>query len=269
MRNTGRPPTLAPSAMDGRLVLVPSRLRELGFVLGASTLIPLWIAALPLLVVLLLAALTESGVIWAVFWVGLGLMVLAVLGLALALTVRLSITMVRWIEFRPQGHAVALVIMGFLRPSTIAASDLQRIVVLERLQAGRRKSITLVLHTSAGTVHCEPARTSPLRTLSTQTLIDLLARQLGPAGAPVEYRSKADRSFPCPDEWWSDSQLAALWRVPAGTVDEVAAHHGVRRYQYTPRTSAAYSAHTTVTVYDPARALEVAAELRENADNAS
>ncbi|MFJ8113746.1 hypothetical protein [Streptomyces sp. NPDC096132] len=246
----------------GRLVFVPSRVRELGVALGASVVVPLWIAAPLLLVALLVAVLTDSGPVWAIVWVGLGLTVLSVTGLALALMITMSTTMVRWIEFRPQGDATQLVVARFLRSSTVAAADLQRVVVVERLRTGRRKSITVVLHTRGGTVDCEPALLAPLSQVDTEALLGWLTSQLGPAQTAVEHRTEVDRNFLCPDEWWTPSDLSALWHVPVGAVDELAARHGIRSYQYTPRGAATYG-DKTKTVYDPARAHEVAEELRE------
>jgi len=251
------------TAAGERLVFVPSRVREFGVALGASVVVPLWVATPLLLVTLVVAALTQSGAVWAIVWVVLGLTVLAVIGLALALLFTVSTTMVRWIEFRPQGRATQLVIARFLRSSTVAAADLQRVLVVERLRLGERKSIAVVLETRAGTVDCEPAFRAPLSQVDTGALLDWLTGQLGPAQAAVEYRKEVDRNFLCPDEWWTQSDVAALWHVPAGAVDELAARHGVRSHQYTPRAAATYSAANTMTVYDPARAHEVAEELRE------
>ncbi|GAB7109750.1 hypothetical protein JCM4814A_80650 [Streptomyces phaeofaciens JCM 4814] len=216
-----------------------------------------------LLLTLVVAALTGSGLVWAIIWVGLWLTVLAVIGLALALTGMMSTTMVRWIEFRPQQNATQLVIARFLRSSTVATADLQRVVVVERLRLGQRKSITVVLHTRGGTVDCEPALLAPLSQVETEALLDWLTSQLGPAQAAVEHRTEVDRNFLCPDQWWTPSDLAALWHVPVSAVDELAVRHGIRSYQYTPRGAATYSAHRTMTVYDPSRAHEVAEELRE------
>ena len=251
------------TATGERLVFVPSRVRESGVALGASVVVPLWIATPLLLVTLVVAALTRSGAVWAIVWVVLGLTVLAVIGLALALLVTVSTTMVRWIEFRPQGKTTQLVIARFLRSSTVAVADLQRVVVVERLRLGERKSLAVMLETREGTVKCEPAFRAPLSQADTGALVDWLTGQLGPAQAAVDYRKEVDRNFLCPDEWWTQSDLAALWHVPADAVDELAAHHGVRSHRYTPRAFAMYSPARTMTVYDPARAHEVAEEVRE------
>lgn len=225
--------------------------------------VPLCIAAPLLLLTLVVAALTESGLVWAIVWVGLGFTALAVIGLSLALTGTMSTTMVRWIEFRRQENATQLVIAHFLRSSTVAAADLQRVVVVERLRLGQRKSITVVLHMRGGTVDCEPAFLAPLSQVDTEALLNWLTSQLGPAQAAVEHRTEVDRNFLCPDQWWTPSDLAALWHVPVSAVEELAVHHGIRSYQYTPRGAATYSADKTMTVYDPSRAHEVAQELRE------
>ena len=251
------------TAAGGRLVFVPSRVREFGVALGASVAVPLWIAAPLLLPALMVAVVTGSGLVWAILWVGLGLTVLAVIGLALALIFMMSTTMVRWIEFRLQGNAKQLVIAYFLRSLTVAAADLQRVVVVERLRVGQRKSIQVVLHTPAGTVECEPGFQAPMSQVGTEALLDWLTSQLGPAQVVVEYRTEVDRNFLCPDEWWTPSDLAALWHVPVGVVDELAVRHGIRSYQYTPRGAAMYSADKVTTVYDPARAHEVAEKLRK------
>ncbi|MFD6183139.1 hypothetical protein [Streptomyces goshikiensis] len=250
------------TAAGDRLVFVPSRVREFGVTLGGSVMVPLWIAAPLLLPMLVIAVLTESGLLWAIVWVGLGLTALAVIGLALALMFTVSATMVRWIEFRPQENAKQLVIARSLRSSIVAAADLQRVVVVEGLKLGQRKSLKVVLHTGGGTVECEPGFQAPMSQVDTEALRAWLTSQLGSAGVAVEYRAKVDRNFACPEEWWTRSHLAALWHVPVGAVDELAVRHGVRSYHYTPRAMALYSPATTVTVYDPDRAYEVAEELR-------
>lgn len=224
--------------------------------------VPLWVAAPLLLPMLVIAVLTESGLLWAIVWVGLGLTALAVIGLSLALMFTVSATMVRWIEFRPQGNAKQLVIARSLRSSIVAAADLQRILVVEGLRLGQRKSLQVVLHTRDGTVQCEPGFRAPMSQVGAEALLAWLNSQLGSVGVAVEYLAKVDRNFACPDEWWTRSHLAALWHVPVGAVDELAVRHGVRSYQYTPRTMALYSPTKTVTVYDPDRAYEVAEELR-------
>ncbi|MDQ0688658.1 hypothetical protein QFZ56_007621 [Streptomyces achromogenes] len=250
------------TAAGGRLVFVPSRVREFGVTLGGSVMVPLWVATPLLLPMLVIALLTESGLLWAIVWAGLGLTALAVIGLALALTFTVSATMVRWIEFRPQGNAKQLVIARSLRSSTVAAADLRRIVVVEELRLGQRKSLQVVLHTRGGTVQCGPGFQAPMSRIGAEALLAWLTSQLGSADVAVEYLAKVDRYFACPEEWWTRSHLAALWHVPVGAVDELAVRHGVRSYQYTPRAMALYSPAKTVTVYNPDRAYEVAEELR-------
>ncbi|MGC0406535.1 hypothetical protein RKD27_009179 [Streptomyces sp. SAI-126] len=250
------------TAAGGRLVFVPSRIREFGVALGGSALVPLWVATPLLLPMLVIALLTESGLLWAIVRIGLGLTVLAVIGLALALMFTVSATMVRWIEFRPRGEAKQLVIARFLRSSIVAAADLQRVVVVEGLKLGQRKSIQVVLHTRSGTVQCEPGFRAPMSQVDAEALLAWLTSQLASAGVAVEHLAKVDRNFACPEEWWTPSHLAAQWHVPVGVVDELAVRHGVRSYQYTPRAMALYSPAESVTVYDPDRAYEVAEELR-------
>lgn len=224
--------------------------------------VPLWVAAPLLLPMLVIALLTESGLLWVIVRVGLGLTALAVIGLSVALMFTVSATMVRWIEFRPQGNAKQLVIARSLRSSTVAAADLQRIVVVEELRLGQRKSLHMVLHTRDGTLQCEPGFQAPMSQVDAEALLAWLTSQLGSAGAAVEYLAEVDRNFACPEEWWTPTHLAALWHVHVGAVDELAVRHGVRSYQYTPRATALHSPATTVTVYDPDRAYEVAEELR-------
>ncbi|MFI1508828.1 hypothetical protein [Streptomyces sp. NPDC020597] len=254
------------TADGGRLVFVPSRVRQFGVTLGGSVLVPLWVATPLLLPVLVIAVLTEYRLLWAIVWVGLGLTALAVIGLALALMVTVSATMVRWIEFRPQGNAKHLVIARCLRSSIVPAADLRRIVVVEGLKLGRRESLQVELHTRGETVQCEPGFQAPISQVDTEALLTWLTSQLGSAGAAVEYLAKVDRNFACPGEWWTRSHLAALWHVPVDAVDELAVRHGVRSHRYTPRAMALYSPATTVTVYDPGRAYEVSEELRAEGD---
>ncbi|MFD5088939.1 hypothetical protein ACFVYP_33950 [Kitasatospora sp. NPDC058201] len=251
------------TASGERLVFVPRRIQELGLALGGGVMVPLWIAAPILLPVLLVAALTGSGLLWAVLWAGLGLAVVAVIALATAMVFVSAATMVRWIEFRPQGDAARVVIARLLRSSTVSAAGLQRVVVIERLRLGRRKSIAVVLHTREGAaVKCEPAFRAPLCEVRTEALIDWLTARLGPTSVAVEHRTEVDREFLYPDEWWTGSDLAALWHVPVSAVDELATRHGVRSRRYTPRAGAMYSAPEAVTVYHPGRAHEVAGALR-------
>lgn len=224
--------------------------------------VPLWMATPLLLPMLVIAVLTESGLLWAIVWVGLGLTALAVIGLALALMFTVSATMVRWVEFRPQGNAKELVIARSLRSSIVAAADLRRVVVVEGTRLGQRKSLTVVLHTRGGTVECEPGFQSPMSQVDAEVLLAWLTSQLGSAGVAVEYRAEVDRNFACPGEWWTRSHLAALWHVPVGAVDELAVRHGVRSYRHTPRATVMHSPAKTVTVYDPDRAYEVAEDLR-------
>ncbi|MFE3032362.1 hypothetical protein ACFXKY_11985 [Streptomyces canus] len=254
--------TATATAAGGRLVFVPSRVREFGATLGGSVLVPVWVAAPLLLPMLVITLVTESALLWAIVWVGLGLTALAVIGLALALMVTVSATMVRWIEFRPEGNAKHLVIARSLRSSVVAAADLQRVVVVEGLRLGQRKSIQVVLHTRGGPVQCEPGFQAPMSHVDAEALLAWLTTELGSAGVAVEYLAKVDRNFVCPDEWWTPSHLAAQWDVPVGAVDELAVRHGVRSYQYTPRAMALHSPAETVTVYDPGQAYEVAEELR-------
>lgn len=255
------PPTgvVSATAAGARLVFVPSRLRELGVALGSSVLIPLWIAAPLLLAFLVVVLLTQSAVAWALFWIVLGLTVLAVVGLIVGLMWVVPATMVRWIEFRPHDSATHLVIARFLRSSTVAAADLERIVVVERFRLGQRKSIKVVLHTGrGGEIACEPAFRAPVCLADTEGLLAWLTSRLGSDRAVVEYQKEIDQNFCCPDEWWTPSALAALWQVPVSAVDELADRHGIRNYRYTPRGAA----RDTVTVYHPGRAHEVAEQLR-------
>ena len=224
--------------------------------------VPLWMATPLLLPMLVIAVLTESGLLWAIVWVGLGLTALAVIGLAVALMFTVSATMVRWIEFRPQRNAKQLVIARSLRSSIVSAADLRSVVVVEGLRLGQRKSLKVVLHTRGGTVECEPGFQAPMSQVGAEALLAWLTSQLGSAGVAVEYRATVDRNFACPEEWWTRSHLAALWHVPVGAVDELAVRHDVRSYQYTPRAMAMHSPAKTVTVYDPGRAYEVAEDLR-------
>ncbi|MFE0459471.1 hypothetical protein ACFW1A_09450 [Kitasatospora sp. NPDC058965] len=250
------------AAAGPRLVFVPGRFRQVGYDFGASVLVPLWIAAPLLAVTLALAALFGAGVIWGVFWAVLGLTALAVIVLGAGVAFPAVVTMVRWIEFRSSGSATQLVVAGFLRSSTLAVTDLQRVVVSERLRLGRRASVTVVLHTTGGPVDCEPGLFSPLSQVGTDLLVEWLTEQLDPAGVPVELRSDVRQRFVCPDEWWTRSELAARWQVPVSAVDGLAARHGVRGYRYTPRAAAMSSPHSVVTVYDPGRAHEVAEAVR-------
>lgn len=153
-------------------------------------------------------------------------------------------------------------IARFLRSSTMAMADLQRVVVIERLSLGQRQSIKVVLHTGSETVECEPGTSAPLSRVDAQALTDWLTEQLGRGQVAVERQTEVKRDFLRPDEWWTPSRTAELWGVPVGEVDRIAAQRGVETYGYTPRGAAMYSPGTSVTVYDPGRAYEVAEELR-------
>ncbi|MFD6889584.1 hypothetical protein [Streptomyces sp. NPDC059957] len=78
----------------------------------------------------------------------------------------------------------------------------------------------------------------------------------------VERQTEVKRDFLRPDGWWTRPHTAELWRVPVGEVDGMAAQRGVESHRYTPRVNAMYSPGTSVTVYDPGRAYDVAEELR-------
>ncbi|WP_157850865.1 hypothetical protein [Streptomyces exfoliatus] len=169
---------------------------------------------------------------------------------------------VRWVELRPLGNPSQVVIARFLRSSTMAMADLQRVVVIERLSLGQRQSIKVVLHTGSETVECEPATSAPLSPVDAQTLTGWLTEQLGQVQVPVERQTEVKRDFLRPDAWWTRSHTAELWRVPVGEVDGMAAQRGVESYRYTPRAGAMSSPGTSVTVYDPGRAYDVAEELR-------
>ncbi|MFJ7158187.1 hypothetical protein ACIQUQ_25070 [Streptomyces sp. NPDC101118] len=247
------------TAAGERLVFVPRRVWELGteFVLGVLT--PPVIAVPFLIPVLGIALGTGS---WVILRVALGLIALAITVFVPTVIFTTLTEAVRWIEFRPHGSTQQLVIAYFLRSSTVAAADLERVVLSEEFKAGQRKSLEVVLHTRGGTVECKPGTLSPMSRVGAEALLDWLTSRLGPAGIAVEHRTKIDRSFVCPDEWYSEASLAALWNVPAGEVDKLVVRHGVRTYTFTPRASALYSPTTTTTVYDPAEAHDVAEVLR-------
>ncbi|WP_371619916.1 hypothetical protein [Streptomyces sp. NBC_00454] len=245
-----------------RLLFVPSRARELAVGLGGSIVVPPKVAAPLLLAALVPAVIWGDSLFWGSFWVLLALTVVAVIVLAVAMTyVTVSLT-VRWVEFRPLGNPAQLVIARFLRSSTMAMADLQRVVVIERLSLGQRQSIKVVLHTGSETVECEPGTFTPLSRVDAQALTDWLTEQLGQVQVAVERQTQVKRDFLRPDEWWTPSHTAELWRVPTDEVDAIAAQRGVEIYQYTPRAAAMYSPGTSVTAYDPGRAYEVAEELR-------
>ncbi|MGW1764654.1 hypothetical protein ACWCQL_11355 [Streptomyces sp. NPDC002073] len=141
-------------------------------------------------------------------------------------------------------------------------ADLQRVVVIERLSLGQRQSIKVVLHTRSQRVECEPATSAPLSRVDAQALTSWLTEQRGRVHVAVEHQREVKRDFLRPDEWWTQSHTAELWGVSVGEVDGIAARRGVETYGYTPRAAAMYSPGTSVTVYDPGRAYEVAEELR-------
>ncbi|MGW6706700.1 hypothetical protein ACWGDE_17665 [Streptomyces sp. NPDC054956] len=253
---------VVPLTAGWRLLVVPSRVRELAAGLGASVLVPPVVVAPLLLPALGVAAITGSSLVWGGFWVLLVLTVLAVTVLTVA-GVYFTVTMsVRWIELRPLGSPAQVVIARFLRSSTMEMADLRRVVVIERLSLGQRKSIEVVLHTRSETVKCEPATSAPLARVDAQALTDWLTEQLGRFQVAVERQTEVKRDFLRPDEWWTASHIAELWGVSVGEVDGIAARRGVETYGYTPRAAAMYSPGTSVTVYDPGRAYEVAEELR-------
>ncbi|WP_329162280.1 hypothetical protein OHA63_35095 [Streptomyces anulatus] len=253
---------VSPVTAGWRLLFVPSRTRELAVALGGSIMLPAMFAAPFLLAALVAAAITGNSFFWGSFWVLLALTVVAVILLAVGLMYVAASTMVRWVEFHPLGNPAQVVIARFLRSSTMAMADLQRVVVIERLSLGQRRSIKVVLHTDSEKVECEPAAFAPLGRVDAQALTDWLTEQLGGSQVAVERQTEVQRDFVRPDGWWTPSHTAELWRVPVGEVDGIAAQRGVEIYRYTPRAAAMYSPATTATVYDPGRAYEVAEELR-------
>lgn len=253
---------VSPVRAGWRLLFVPSRARELATALGGSIMVPSVVAAPLLLAALVAAVVSGNSLFWGSFWVLLALTVVAVIVLIVAMVyVTLSLT-VRRVELRTLGTPAQVVIARFLRSSTMAMADLQRVVVIERLSLGQRQSIKVVLHTGSEKVECEPARSTPLSRVDAQALTGWLTEQLGQFQVVVERQTEVKRDFLRPDEWWTPAHTAALWRVPVGEVDGMAAQRGVERYRYTPRAHAMYSPATSVTVYDPGRAYEVAEELR-------
>ncbi|MEU2119539.1 hypothetical protein ABZ567_28740 [Streptomyces sp. NPDC016459] len=253
---------VAPVTAGWRLLFMPSRVRELAVALGGSVMVPSVVGGPLLLAALVVAVISGSSLVWGGFWVLLALTVVAVIVLTVAMMyVTVSMT-VRWVEFRPLGDPAQVVIARFLRSSTMAMADLQRVVVIERLSLGQRQSIKVVLHTRSETVECEPAAFAPLARVDAQALTSWLTEQLGRSQVAVERQTVVKRNFLRPDEWWTPSHTAELWQVPVGEVDGIAAQRGVEIYGYTPRAAAMYSPATTVTVYDPGRAYEVAEELR-------
>ncbi|OEJ21551.1 hypothetical protein AS594_39120 [Streptomyces agglomeratus] len=243
-------------------MFVRSRGRELATALGGSIMVPPVVAAPLLLAALVPAVVWGNALIWGIFWVLLTLTVVAVVVLAAAMLFATVSLTVRWVELRPLGTPAQFVIARFLRSSTTAMADLRRVVVIERLRLGQRRSIKVVFHTRSETVECEPAPFAPLSRVDAQELTGWLTEQLGQAQVPVERQTEVQRDSLRPDEWWTPSHTAQLWRVPVGEVDGIAAQRGVEIYRYTPRTSAMYSPGTSVTVYDPGRAYDVAEELR-------
>ncbi|MFF7295552.1 hypothetical protein [Streptomyces sp. NPDC008265] len=242
------------TAAGARLVFVPSRVRAVGFAIGSSILVPVWIAAPLLLAFLFVILLTDSPAAWALLWIVVGLTVLAVAGLILG-TAWLATAAVRWVEFRPREDPTQVAVAGFLRSERIPVADLERIVVVERFRLGERKSITVVLDRGRGwTTECEPVYPAPVSRVDTRVLLEWLNGRVGAGRTSVEYRKETDQNFSCPADWWTQADLAALWRVPAGAVDELAERHGVRVYRYTPRGAMT----ETVSVYHPGRAYEVA-----------
>ncbi|MEV8533988.1 hypothetical protein [Streptomyces sp. NPDC051211] len=245
-----------------RLVFVRSRGRELATALGGSIMVPPVVAAPLLLAALVPAVVWGNALLWGSFWVLLTLTVVAVVVLAAAMLFATVSLTVRWVELRPLGTPAQVVIARFLRSSTMAMADLQRVVVIERLSLGQRQSIKVEFHTRSETVECEPAKSAPLSRVDAQALTDWLTEQLGQVQVAVERQTEVKQDFLRPDEWWTRSHTAELWRVPVGEVDGIAAQRGVEIYRYTPRANAMYSPGTSVTVYDPGRAYEVAEELR-------
>ncbi|MEU9856344.1 hypothetical protein [Streptomyces sp. NPDC047974] len=253
---------VVPVTAGWRLLFVPNRARELAGALGASVMVPPVVAAPLLLPALAVAVITGSSLVWGGFWVLLALTVVAVIVLTVAATYFTATMSVRWVELRPLGSPAQVVIARFLHSSTMAMADLQRVVVIERLSLGQRQSIKVVLHTRSQTVECEAATSAPLFRVDAQALTSWLTEQLGRAHVAVEHQREVKRDFLRPDEWWTPSHTAELWGVSVGEVDGIAARRGVETYGYTPRAAAMYSPGTSVTVYDPGRAYEVAEELR-------
>ncbi|GLX31925.1 MULTISPECIES: PrgI family protein [Streptomyces] len=247
------------TAAGERLVFVPHRIREVGtdIVLGAVT--PP-VIAVPVLIPILGVALGTG--FWAILWAAFGLIALAMIVVVPAAIFMTLTEKVRWIEFRPHGSTEEIVIAYFLRSSTVATADLQRVVLSERFGKARAKSLDVVLHTRGGKVECKPGVLSPMSRVSAEALLDWLTSRLGPAGTAVEHRTEIDRSAVRPDGWYSEADLAALWNVPADEVDKLVVRHGIDTYTFTPRAAALYSPAGTTTVYDPAGAHEVAEKLR-------
>lgn len=244
-----------------RLEVVPHPVRELlGMLFGGVVLVPL--IGLPfVLPSLLVAYFSGYTLVWGLVWAELVVLGLAAVVVVVAGVVRAPME-VRWVGFRPEHDPPQVEIARLMHRSTLAMDDLRWVTVLERTKLGQRKSITVSLHTTGGTVEGTPSASAPLMRVDAQALTEWLTSELAPCGVEVEYRTEAQKTFQCPEEWLPGGQLAALWKVPPEAVRENAALHGVKSHTYTPRVSAMYNPGNTVTVYDPAHVHEVAETLR-------
>ncbi|MFJ5234471.1 hypothetical protein ACIQBJ_31770 [Kitasatospora sp. NPDC088391] len=257
-----RSPDPAAGSAEQRLVFVPSRLRELGLAVGGGVLLPLWVAGPLMLGFALMSVFTGSGIGWALCWGTLVLAALAVLVMTALLLATVVSTTVRWIEFCGTGGAAHLAVARFFRVRTVPPGGLERVVVVERLRLGDRRSVAVVLHLDGEKLTCAPGFGAAVDRVGTGTLVDWLTERAGALGAAVELRTEVERSFVCPEEWWTPEQLAAHWRVPVAEVAGLAGRYDVRAHRYEPRAGALHSPGRTVVVYDPGRAYEVAERLR-------
>jgi hypothetical protein len=171
---------------------------------------------------------------------------------------------IRWVEF-PIGHGPAHIICaGGLRghrSRTIATTDLQRVVLEERLKLGQLVGRKVILHARDDRQVTCAANSFALKTVSTDDLAEWLRERLRPLGVPLQH-VQHEAEFTCPDEWYTQGTVAALWQVPVDEVDPTARKRGIPTYTYTPRAFAMHSPQRTVVIYHPGRVHQVANELR-------
>lgn len=248
-----------------RLVIAPSRARQLMTTFCAGLLAPVLLAgplSVPVLLIPILLGSSQWLLVTLIAW-GLIVVVGVVLGLCMA--VEEASSLVRWVEFRLGDTPRRVVVERFARSSTIATADLRRVVVEKYVCLGKQTKVEILLDTGdANRVVCKPEWDKAKRDFDSRALATWLTELLSPAGVAVEHRTSVQQAKILIEDWWTGQQVAAIWGVPAETVPELARQWHVPSYAVTPRIGAMHRPALLGErqVYEPDTVYTVAGQIR-------
>jgi hypothetical protein len=229
-----------------RVTYIPHLGRHLLTSFLAGLAVPVLVGGAPaFLVTALVWALGSFSAAWhtGLVLAGLGLVV----GLVLAgWFLHRQLAEIRWIDLQP-----ARVVFRKVRGTeSIAAADLRSVHVVEKVKLGRSTGCEVRFATADRQFTCPKTYTDPLL-VPAATLGGFFAGHLGPAGVAVTYETVVQRADLPIEEWYTRSQVAALWGVPVAGVDDLARRHEVPNRQFTPRVGAMHGVNRTVQVFNP------------------